>query len=492
MFYHYFVDNMGCFPSKTKRVQETTAFVHKVEDLKILPSTFVQINQRSFLKVYKLGRSLGSGAFGEVRFCTHKKTNARRAVKIFKKDIFTNEIDKEKLVKEIEILRILDHPSIVRAYEFFEDPADFYIVMEHCRGGELFEEIMKKKQFKEEETAIIMKQIFSCLAYIHSKHIIHRDLKPENILLDDHSDFLNIKLIDFGTATKFNPGSKVKGALGTAYYIAPEVLAGSYSEKCDMWSAGVIAFVLLAGYPPFEGANDEEIIQKVKVGNYSFKGSTWNKVTEFAKDLIRHLLVPEKDRLSAIEALNHPWIRDVNINNVDNGKLQSTLQHLTNYNSTNKLRDAVNTYIVTQLTSNNDTKEAREMFRALDTNGDGKLSREELIRGYVKPGGITEEDVDRIMREVDTDLNGYIDYTEFLKAAVDQQKYASQSNLKIAFEMFDRDGSGKISALELKEMLQGENATNNELWNELIKTVDQNGDGEIDLKEFEDIILNKF
>ncbi|CAG9322411.1 unnamed protein product [Blepharisma stoltei] len=483
---------MGCIPSKKKTIPETTSYVNKVEDLRVLPSTFVQINQRSFLKVYKLGRSLGSGAFGEVRFCTHKKTGARRAVKIFKKDIFTSEADKEKLVKEIEILRILDHPSIVRAYEFFEDTTDFYIVMEHCRGGELFEEIMKKKHFKEEETASIMKQIFSCLAYIHSKHIIHRDLKPENILLDDHADFLNIKLIDFGTATKFTPGSKIKGSLGTAYYIAPEVLIGPYSEKCDMWSAGVITYILLAGYPPFEGTNDEEIIQKVKAGIFTFKGSAWNKVTEFAKDLIRHLLVPEKDRYSAAEALNHPWIRDININNIDNTKLQSTLQNLSLYTSNNKLRDAVNTYIVTQLTNNNDTKEARDIFRALDENGDGKLSREELIKGYVRPGGITEQDVDRIMREVDTDLNGYIDYTEFLKAAIDQQKLASQANLKITFEMFDRDGSGKISAQELKEMLQGENATNSEVWNELIKTVDQNGDGEIDLKEFEDIIISKF
>jgi len=161
---------------------------------------------------------------------------------------------KIRLNYEIDILKNLDHPNILRLYEVFEDKKFIYLVTEFCEAGELFDEIVKRQRFDERDAAIIIKQLLSAIAYCHSKSVCHRDLKPENILIDN-KETLSIKLIDFGTSQKFDTEEKMELILGTAYYIAPEVLKGEYDEKCDVWSCGVILYILLSGSPPFNGKN---------------------------------------------------------------------------------------------------------------------------------------------------------------------------------------------------------------------------------------------
>lgn len=163
-------------------------------------------------------------------------------------------------------MRQLDHPNIVRLFEVFQDDKRFYLVTELCTGGELFDEITKRSHFSEADAALITKQVLSAVAYCHSKNICHRDLKPENILLDSKAaDSSNsIKVIDFGASQKFDPSKKMNQIYGTAYYIAPEILKSDYNEKCDVWSVGVILFILLSGRPPFGGDNDKEILDSVK------------------------------------------------------------------------------------------------------------------------------------------------------------------------------------------------------------------------------------
>jgi calcium-dependent protein kinase len=175
-----------------------------------------------------------------------------------------------RLKYEIDILKNLDHPNILKLYEVYEDKQNIYLVTEFCSGGELFDEIIAKGRFEEHEAAFIMKQLFSAIAYCHSKNVCHRDLKPENILLDAN-DKRSIKLIDFGTSQVYTDEEKMEVVIGTSYYIAPEVLAGKYTEKCDMWSLGVILYILLSGQPPFPGENEKEIIAKVKIGKYEFR-----------------------------------------------------------------------------------------------------------------------------------------------------------------------------------------------------------------------------
>ncbi|CAG9326639.1 unnamed protein product [Blepharisma stoltei] len=485
---------MGCsINTRMKRPQITDVpRISQVGEIQIKKDQFVQENQHRFAEVYQIGESLGSGAFGEVKICFQRDTRQKRAVKIMRKDLMKSESKRDDLEKEISILRSMDHPNIVRLYEFFEDQKRIYIVMEHCAGGELFDEIIKRKNFQEVHAAQIMYQLFSAVAYLHSHHVIHRDLKPENILLEESNDTLNIKLIDFGTAVMSN--NKIKDAMGTAYYIAPEVLSGQYSEKCDMWSCGVILYILLSGRPPFDGRDDSEIVNKAQIGKFDIIDDPWGRISNEAKNLITGLLCKAESRLSASQCLQHPWITSRAHRPIATEEIiQVVMRNLTTFHNSNKLRDAVNTFIASQCISMQDTRLLREVFRSMDKNGDGKLSREELMEQYVWSLGEAdaEIEVNRIMEEVDADHNGYIDYTEFLKATLDMKKLLSSDNLKQAFRMFDRDGSGSISAAELKKILEGGVISDDKVWDDLIVQADQNGDGEIDLQEFQDVILSK-
>ena len=480
---------MGCASSNKTKSPSIKAM--NPEGLKIQPGSFVIQNPKSFQEEYKIGKSLGSGAFGEVRRVVHRVTNEGRAAKIFRKDLATSASSHQKLMEEINILRTLDHPNIIRVYEFFEDAKRFYIVMEQCNGGELFEEILKRQNFGENHAATILHQLFSTVAYLHDNNIIHRDLKPENILLEEKGDIMNIKLIDFGTAVRVDQNKTIKGAIGTAYYIAPEVLSGTYNFKCDLWSCGVIIYILLAGFPPFDGQNDEEILEKVKKSNYNFKNQVWNTISQDAKDLISELLAPTSSRISAHAALNHPWIKNhLQSASVSTEVVRTTLGNLRSFQKSSKLRDAVSTFITTQCVSMADTKERRKVFQAMDANGDGRLSKEELYNYYVKELGEeeAEEEAKRIMNEVDTDNSGFVDYSEFIKAALDSKTIANAGFLKRAFDVFDKDGSGSISASELRKILAGGSLFEDNFWNDIIKKFDLNGDGEIDFKEFERII----
>ena len=198
---------------------------------------------------------LGSGAFGEVRVCGHRENGAQRAVKVLRKS-HMDEDEKRMFFNEINILKDLDHPNILKMYEFFEDDKRYYIVTDICKGGELFDEIVARGKFTEKDASVLMKQVLGCINYCHTNNIVHRDLKPENILLESNKAFDQIKIIDFGTSLVIQDGEKLDEKLGTPYYIAPEVLAKNYGSKCDIWSCGVITYIILSGIPPFNGASD--------------------------------------------------------------------------------------------------------------------------------------------------------------------------------------------------------------------------------------------
>lgn len=222
-----------------------------------------------------------------------------------------DEDEKKMLFNEINNLRDLDHPNILKMYEFYEDPKRYYIVTEICKGGELFDEIKERKFFSEEEASKLMRQVLSCINYCHMNHIVHRDLKPENILLEKNKEMDQIKIIDFGTSLLFDEDNdKLREKIGTPYYIAPEVLSKKYGTKCDIWSCGVITYIILCGVPPFNGETDKEILKRVKAGEIKFSHPVWKKISMNAKEFIQSLLTPDpKKRPSAAQALKHPWIR---------------------------------------------------------------------------------------------------------------------------------------------------------------------------------------
>jgi len=226
--------------------------ITNVQHSGIRAADFVGRTQGKLRDYYRIGKVLGTGAFGEVRMCVHRESSAQRAVKVLRKSHMDDD-EKRMLFNEINILKEIDHPNIIKMYEFFEDEKRYYLVTEICKGGELFDEILQRGKFSERDAAVLMKQVLSCINYCHQANIVHRDLKPENILLEQNKEFDQIKIIDFGTSLVYDPNRNLDEKLGTPYYIAPEVLNKSYNHKCDIWSCGVITFILLSGIPPFNG-----------------------------------------------------------------------------------------------------------------------------------------------------------------------------------------------------------------------------------------------
>lgn len=220
-------------------------------------------------QVYEFLSEIGSGAFSKAYKVKHNATGIFRCVKkISKKDLGENEL--KELVSEVGILKTLDHPNILKVYEFYQNAHFFFIVTEYLKGGELFDRIQKLSYFNEKSAAKVMQQLQRAVSYLHSNGQTHRDLKPENIVYETSEDNANIKLIDFGTATIFNSDDKLKAKLGTAYYIAPEVLKQDYDNRCDIWSAGVIMYILLCGSPPFNAKKDKDIMKKIEIGKFEF------------------------------------------------------------------------------------------------------------------------------------------------------------------------------------------------------------------------------
>ena len=470
----------------------------KISDLKISKSNFVSNKTIPISKEYTLGKTLGTGAFGSVRLAVHKATKQMRAVKVLKK----SQQDMNLLFQEVEILSKLSHPNIMQIYEVFTDKTNFYIVSEYCKGGELFDILSARGSLTEKETANLMKQILSAICYSHENNIVHRDLKPENILIDENSknkkDII-LKIIDWGCAMSFSKNKKMTEADGTAYYIAPEVLNENYDEKCDVWSCGVILYIMLCGYPPFNGETDEEIFEQVKKGKIEYPKEEWNNVSKEGKDLVEQMLKydPNK-RLSAKESLAHPWFSKFKGQTKTDKKMaKNVLSNMKRFKKNRKLEQATVSFIINQLLSKDERTELLKQFQEWDKNGDGVLNREEIIEGYTKTyGKVDENEIDNMIQSIDLDGNGVIDYNEFLNCAMNKEKIMSNENLEIAFKMFDTDGSGKISVDEIMSIFTRGTKNNEGIdkseFLKMINEADENGDGEISFAEFKTIMKNFF
>lgn len=464
----------------------------KENEMAINPAMYINKTFATLSDKYHRVNKIGSGAYGQVVLCRDKVTGLEKAVKIIRKTDALD-INSDKLIDEVELLKSLDHPNIAKLYEFFEDSRKYYLVMDHYKGGELFDEIIRRQKFSEQDAAIIMKQILSGVLYLHTNKIVHRDLKPENLLLESDKPDALIKIVDFGLSAHFN-GSRMMERLGTPYYIAPEVLKKCYDEKCDIWSCGVILYILLCGYPPFGGQTDEEILFKVERGKCVFDMNDWCKVSEEVRSLVKAMLTydPSK-RISAKEALCHPWFKKFSSSevSVSSGALSNALTNMKKFQASQKLAGAALYFIANKLTTMEETNQLTRIFHELDTDGNGRLDRNELIQGYSKlmaemgsSSDDIEKDVDEILSAVDLDNNGYMDYSEFVVACMDKSMLLSRERMQIAFNLFDSDNSGKISKAELAKIF-GLSSIDDSIWNEILSTTDENNDGEVDFEEFE-------
>ena len=452
-------------------------------DLKFARENFVGETKGKLLDSYEVVKQLGKGGYGKVYEVKNLKTGEVRACKHLSK---LNIKNLEKFRREIEILKKMDHPNIIKLYEVYESERSLYLVMEECKGGEIFDRIIKhiedKKMYSERDAANIFKQVMSCIAYCHNKNICHRDLKPENLLYLNEGDEEDnrIKVIDFGLSQACD---RLKTKVGTAYYVSPEILSGNYTHLCDIWSAGVILYILLSGDPPFNGPNDNVIYSKIAEMKYKFPEKKWKNISNEAKDLISHMLTPEKDRFTAEQVLNHDWFK--NASDVPLSAIEFNDKNLfMNFVNGSFIKKMGLMFIASRL-DENEINNLKNVFSAFDKGKDGQISFEELQKGLleIKSSHLSEEELRKVFNSLDVDKNGKIDYTEFIAATIEEANYNKHERLLEAFQNFDKDGSGQISKSELLETLKAEKCQEKEV-EKFIKAVDKDGNGKISIEEF--------
>ncbi len=305
--------------------------------------------------------------------------------------------------------------------------------MELISGGELFDKIQENHHFTEQKAAKVFKSILEGVNYLHKKHIVHRDLKPENILFTEEG---TLKIVDFGTSKIFSTKKKMKNCHGTPYYIAPEVLKENYDEKCDIWSLGVIMYILLSGLPPFNGVNDEEIMAAVEKGKFDFHPPEFKKVSSLAKNFIKQMLTykPSK-RINSEEALQNPWFNIVDDKETGDDFLSpDVLRNIKSFSSKTKMQQAIYYFLVNQMASQKEKNNLISTFKALDTNKDGVISKEELVEGFEQSKiNFPPADIENLFNMIDSNNNNAIDYTEFVAVAINRRNLLSDKRIKNCF-----------------------------------------------------------
>lgn len=439
-------------------------------------------------------KELGHGHYGVVRKCRDRGTSEWLAVKSIKKSK-VNRLD--ILKREVNLLREVKHPNIIELKGLHEDEKYLHLVTELCTGGELFDRIIEKTQteddgivcFSEKDASKLVRDVLSAVSYCHDeKGIVHRDLKPENFLFKDHSDNATIKIIDFGLSRHDDDNFGVmKTKVGTPYYVAPEVLERRYTKACDMWSIGVITYILLCGYPPFYGDSDSEIFRSVRAAEYDYPSPEWDSISMVARNFIDGLLKKNpEERFTAKQALNHQWLcGDSRANRVTHANRRSITYK--KKEGMKKLRKKALMFLANRLTQS-ELAEIGGTFKTIDCNGDGLISLNEIDRALSK-GALPNEIVEHI-RSLRTkllleDSTASIDWKSFLEAAVEKNVSLREEKIKEVFSAFDRSKANRLSMADLIEVFGTEKQAR-----EIMGDVDKDMDGVISYEEFKQALVN--
>ncbi|CAD5194369.1 unnamed protein product [Musa acuminata subsp. malaccensis] len=436
---------------------------------------------------YVLGSELGRGEFGITYLCTDKETREALACKSISKRKLRTAVDVEDVRREVAIMSTLpDHPNIVRLRAAYEDADAVHLVMELCEGGELFDRIVAKGHYSERAAAAVARTVAEVVRMCHANGVMHRDLKPENFLYANKKENSPLKAIDFGLSVFFRPaGERFSEIVGSPYYMAPEVLRRNYGPEIDIWSAGVILYILLCGVPPFWAETEQGVARAILRGAIDFQREPWPQVSESAKSLVKQMLDPDpKRRLTAQQVLEHPWLQNAKkASNVPLGDIVRA--RLKQFSVMNRFKKKAMRVIAEHL-SVEEVEVIRDMFKLMDTDNNGKVSFEELKTGLQKVGSqLAESEMKLLMEAADVDGNGALDYGEFVAVIIHLQRLSNDEHLRRAFMFFDKDGSDFIELDELSEALADESGqTDINVLHDILREVDTDQDGRISYEEF--------
>jgi len=449
-------------------------------------------------KYHVNSNELGHGHYGVVRKCMDRITNEYYAIKSIRKNKVKNI---EVLKREISILKEVKHPHIIELVDVFEDPKYLHLVTELCTGGELFDRIIEKSQsleghYSEHDAALIIRDILDAIAYCHSKGIVHRDLKPENFLFSTKSEGAPIKIIDFGLSRHNDANHAMKTKVGTPYYVAPEVLRRDYTEGCDIWSIGVISYILLCGYPPFYGDNDAEIFNSVRSGQFDYPSPEWDEISNSAKQFVSLLLqIDPEMRPTALEGMDHPWITkhvptsandDANpSSSTDQKKILANQSvrgaSFQKYLAMQKLKKVALVTIAKHL-SHEEVGTLEDIFRQVDQAGDGVMSLTEIndsiLREKLPP------DIQAKLVAVKEDLSlsddDTLNWKAFLAATIDKNLVMREDKIRFAFDhFFHSENKDYLTLADFESIFDGDTQGK-----ELFNFLDTNGDGKVSYDDF--------
>eukprot|EP00551_Chaetoceros_affinis_P005609 CAMPEP_0203673750 /NCGR_PEP_ID=MMETSP0090-20130426/13623_1 /ASSEMBLY_ACC=CAM_ASM_001088 /TAXON_ID=426623 /ORGANISM="Chaetoceros affinis, Strain CCMP159" /LENGTH=524 /DNA_ID=CAMNT_0050539461 /DNA_START=225 /DNA_END=1799 /DNA_ORIENTATION=+ len=391
----------------------------------------------------------------------------------------------DELRNEISILQSLDHPNIVKAYEVYETSVNIYLVLEHCSGGDLYSRV----PYNEKESAKIVGKLVSAITHMHRHDISHRDLKFENVMFESKAPDAEIKLIDFGLSKKVINGKKyMTEGVGTIYTMAPQVLRGVYTSQADLWSIGVISYMLLSNTKPFYGKKRRHVVSRILKGNFSFYAPSWENISNEAKDFVTELIeVNPQKRLNADQALAHEWLSKefpLKDREPKAATMESVHDNIVNYGAVSEFKKMA-LMVIAHKSTTDEILELRKAFDAFDTANNGTISLDEFKAAMKKSNtSYSDKDVEELFRTVDVGADGEIYYLEFLAATLEAHGRINEERLAEAFDRIDSDDSGMISKRNLRDLL-GNNYTDEKI-DQMLKEVNVTSGG-INFDEFRKI-----
>nr|AGQ20411.1 calcium dependent protein kinase 2 [Zingiber officinale] len=447
---------------------------------------------KDFENRYSIGKLLGHGQFGYTFVATERATGERVAVKRIDKNKMILPIAVEDVKREVRILSALkDHENVVHFHDAFEDDSYVYIVMELCEGGELLDRILSKKdsRYTEKDAAIVVRQMLKVAAECHLHGLVHRDMKPENFLFKSTKNDSPLKATDFGLSDFIKPGKKFRDIVGSAYYVAPEVLKRKSGPESDVWSIGVITYILLCGRRPFWDRTEDGIFREVLKNKPDFRRKPWPQVSDSAKDFIKKLLVKDpRARLTAAQALSHPWVREGG--SASEIPLDiSVLSNMRQFVKYSRLKQFALRAIASTL-DEEELADLKDQFQVIDVDKSGLISFEEMKQALAKdvPWRLRGPRVPETLQAIDSNTDGLVDFTEFVAATLHVHQMEQDSDkwhvrCKAAFDKFDMDGDGYITPEELR-MHTGLKGS----IEPLLEEADIDKDGRISLLEFRKLL----